>query len=199
MTWMPAPPPPAPGPPPVSRLTGRQLVRSFGAIAVLTLAASVVGSLDWPLPERVYGGWQVGAVPGALTALLAISTGVCVVVAALTVHDARVPLGSPAGLVWLGIVLAAAAALVFNALVLAADADENVGALIPIFHWAFTLVPGLLAGVALSRRGGAATTAAALGTGVVTLPLFALGFALFASREPFASRSSPRASRSPAR
>jgi hypothetical protein len=114
-----------------------------------------------------------------------VGTVVCLLVAtALVVRDARVRLGSPAGLTWLGIVLAAAAALVFNALVLAADADETVGAIIPIFHWAFTLVPGLLAGAALVRHGAAAAAAGALGSGVVTTPLFALGFALFWSREP---------------
>jgi hypothetical protein len=170
--------------PPVSRLSPAQLARSIGAIVVLTLAASVVGTLDWPLPERVYGGWQVAAVPWALVALLVAGTAVCLLVAtALTVRDARLPLGSPAGLTWLGIVLAAAAALVFNALVLAADADEMVGVIIPIFHWAFTLVPGLLAGALLFRRGAAVAQAATLGTGVVTVPLFALGFALFFSPE----------------
>jgi hypothetical protein len=45
-------------------------------------------------------------------------------------------------------------------------------------------VPAVLAGAVVAPR-GAAATAAALSTGVVTVPLFALGWALLASRVPF--------------
>lgn len=83
--------------------------------------------------------------------------------------------------------MVAAGALVFNALVLAADASQEAGPVIPVFHWQFTLVPALLAGAVGATRGAAAATAAALGSGVVTLPLFPLGWALMASRFPFPS------------
>lgn len=153
---------------------------------MLTLAATAIGLRHWALPERVFGGWQVGAVPGSLAALVLITTVVCLAVGiATTVHDAGLRLRDPAFAVWLVVVLLAAAALVWNALVLAADAAVVVGAIIPIFHWAFTFVAALLAGLAARRRRPATTLAVALGTGVVTVPLFALGFSLFASREAF--------------
>jgi hypothetical protein len=89
----------------------------------------------------------------------------------------------PAALGWLGIAVAAAAALVVNALVSAAESRAPVGAVIPVLHWLFTLVPALLAGAVTVRRGGAAPGVAALGTGVVTVPLFGLGWAQLVSRE----------------
>jgi hypothetical protein len=173
-------------PPPVSRIPRGQLLGTVGVITVLTGVAVVVGARPWALPERVLGGWQVAAVPGSLIALLAVSTVVCLVVAtALTMRGERLRPSRPAGVAWLAIVVVAAGALVFNALVLAADASYVVGAIIPVLHWLFTLVPALLAGAVSARRGAAAAAIAALGTGVVTVPLFALGWALFASREPF--------------
>jgi hypothetical protein len=177
---------PVVGPPPVSRMPRRELTVTVAAIAVLTLAATMGGVRNWALPERVFGGWQVADVPLSLAVLLAVSTLVCVVAAtALTVRTTRLRLGEPAGLIWQLIAIVAAGALVFNALVMAADASYESGAVIPVFHWLFTLVPALLAGVVVAPRGAAATTAAALGTGVVTVPLFALGWALLASRQPF--------------
>ncbi len=153
---------------------------------MLTLGATVVGQLDWAVPERVLGGWQVAGVPASLTALVLITAGICGAVgAATTLHDAGLRFSDPAFVVWLVIVLLGAAALVWNALVLAADAAVVVGALIPVFHWAFTFVPALGAGLAARTRKPATALAAALGTGVVTVPMFALGFSLFASREPF--------------
>ena len=144
------------------------------------------GALPWALPERAFSGWQVADVPGSLAALLAVGTVVCLVTATgVTFRTTGLRLGEPAGAAWLAIAGAAAGALVWNALVLAADADYVVGALIPVLHWAFSLVPALLAGAVTARRGSAAAGAAALGTGIVTLPLFALGFALFSSRESF--------------
>ena len=161
-------------------------LRTIAATAVLTLGAAAVGHRDWAVPERVFAGWQVAAVPASLTALVVVCTVVCVAVgAATTVHDAGLRLRDPAFGAWLVVVLLAGAALVWNALVLAGDAAVVVGALIPIFHWAFTFVPALGAGLAARRCRPAATLAVALGTGVVTVPLFALGFALFASREAF--------------
>jgi hypothetical protein len=146
-----------------------------------------VGQRDWAVPERVLSGWQVAAVPPSLTALLLVATAGCVVVGAgTTLRDGDLRPRDPAFLVWLVLVLAAAAALVWNALVLAADAEFVVGALIPVFHWAFTFVPALLAGVAARERRPQTALAVALGTGVVTVPLLGLGFSLFASRESFA-------------
>jgi hypothetical protein len=81
----------------------------------------------------------------------------------------------------------AAAALFWNSLVMAADAEFETGALIPVFHWAFTFVPALGAGLAARRRGSSTPLRLALGTGVVTVPLFAIGWSLFGSRDAFAA------------
>jgi hypothetical protein len=51
-----------------------------------------------------------------------------------------------------------------------------------VFHWLFTFVPALLAGLVARRRGKAAATTAALATAAVTLPLLGLGWSLLASR-----------------
>jgi hypothetical protein len=155
---------PVAGPPPVSRMPRSELTVTVAVIAVLTVAATVVGTLEWPLPERVSGGWQIADIPTSLIALLTVSTLICLLAAtALTVRSPGLRLGEPAALGWLLIALSAAGALVFNALVLAADAAVVVGALIPVFHWLFTLVPALLAGAVAARRGSAAATAAAHG------------------------------------
>ena len=176
------------GPPPVSRLPRADLAALLAGTVGLTVAAAGVGSLPWALPERVFGGWQVADVPASLAALLAVSTALCLITGtALVLRGARLRLAEPAGLTWLAIVVVAAGALVFNALVLAADASQEAGPVIPVFHWLFTLVPALLAGAVGATRGAAAATAAALGSGVVTLPLFTLGWALMASRFPFPS------------
>ncbi|MET0765621.1 MAG: hypothetical protein ABWY29_12205 [Blastococcus sp.] len=177
---------PVAGPPPVSGIPRSELMLTLAVIAVLTVAATMLGLHEWAQPERVFGGWQVAEVPATLAAMLAGSTVVCLVAAtALTVRTPRLRLGEPAGLAWLGIVVAAAAALVVNALVLAADASDESGPVIPVLHWLFTLVPALLAGAAAAPRGAAVAGKAALGTGVVTVPLFALGWALLASRQTF--------------
>ena len=154
------------------------------ATAVLTVGAILAGQRDWAVPERVLRDWQVAAVPSSLTALVLGLTATCLLVgAAVTLRDAALRPRDPVFPVWLAVSLLAAAALVWNALVLAADAEFETGALIPVFHWAFTFVPALLTGFAARGLGAGRAVAAALGTGVVTLPLFGLGWSLLGSRE----------------
>jgi hypothetical protein len=105
---------------------------TLAGTAVLTVVAILVGQRDWAVPERVLRDWQVTAVPPSLTALVLGLTATC---------------------------LLAAAALIRNALVMAAD------------------------GFAARGLGAGRAVAAALGTGVVTLPLFGLGWSLFSPRE----------------
>ena len=160
---------------------------TIAVLAVLTVAAVLLGQRDWAVPERVLGGWQVGDVPSSLTVLLLAVTAVCLVAGAWAVlRDARLAPRDPAFAVWVLVSLLAAAALLWNALVLAADAEFETGAIIPVLHWAFTFVPALLVGLAARNRGVARAVAAALATGVVTVPLFGLGWSLFASREAMA-------------
>ena len=63
------------------------------------------------------------------------------------------------------------------------DSEFETGATIPVFHWAFTFFPALLAGLAARDLGAGPAVAASLGTGVVTLPLFGLGWSFLSSRE----------------
>jgi hypothetical protein len=161
---------------------------TMGATAVLTVVAVLLGQRDWAVPERVLRDWQVAAVPSSLTALVLGVTGICLLAgAAVTLRDAAVRPRDPVFLVWSAVSLLAAAALVWNALVLAADSRFETGAIIPVLHWAFTFVPALATGLAARNRGPHRAVAAALGTGVVTLPLFGLGWSLLSSRDPIAA------------
>ena len=158
-------------------------------IVSLTVAAAAVGGRRWPLPDRVVGGWQVEAVPASLAALLATTSAVCLVLASvLTLRVTRLRPIEPAGLAWLGVVLVTAGALAWYALVMAANGGSaNFGPYIPVLDWGFTSVPAFLAGRLTARRGSAVAALAAVGTAVVTLPLYALGVALLGSRDPFAA------------
>lgn len=176
--------PPAPSPSDPSAARPRLPWATVVATAVLTVAAILLGQRDWAVPERVLRDWQVAAVPSSMTALVLGVAATCLLVgAAVTLRGAALRPRDRAFLVWLVVCLLAAAALIWNALVMAADAEFETGAIIPIFHWAFTFVPALLVGIVARGLGPARAVAAALGTGVVTLPLFGLGWSLLSSRE----------------
>ncbi|SDF04760.1 hypothetical protein SAMN05660662_0862 [Blastococcus aurantiacus] len=175
---------PPPSSPPADRARVDLPWPTILAVAVLTVGAVLLGQRDWAVPERVLRDWQVADVPSSLTALVLGVTATCLLVgSAVTLRGAALRPRDPVFLVWLAVSLLAAAALIWNALVLAADAEFQTGALIPVFHWMFTFVPALLTGLAARNRGAVRAVAAALGTGVVTVPLLGLGWSLFASRE----------------
>jgi hypothetical protein len=145
-------------------------------MVVLTLLVTGAGLLPWPRPALSQTtAWMVSDVPGPLWALVLGLAVLCIVVASTV--TARV-LGTDrrdgAFLAWSALVLVTAAALVWNALYAAALSTTSFGAVIPIFHWLFTFAPAVLAGGLFTRRGRRARMAAALGTGVVTVPLFHL-------------------------
>ena len=71
--------------------------------------------------------------------------------------------------------------LAWNGLYTAALSATEPGPVIPVFHWLFTFAPALLAAALFIRRGRRERRAAALGTGVVTVPLLALSWALLDS------------------
>jgi hypothetical protein len=151
-----------------------------GVAAVLTVLACLVGTLRWPAPRRTTSGWQVADVaPSLLTVVIATGL-VCLVVAALLV-PAR-SLGSPAvAATWWGVAVASVFSQVWNDLYLAALADT--GGIIPVFLWLFTFAPALLVGLVARRHGRTVHLRATIATGVVTLPLLALGWALAAATE----------------
>jgi hypothetical protein len=150
--------------------------------AALAVLAAVVGLLSWPPPVRTLSGWQIAEVPGSLWLLLVVTTVACLAVAAvMTVRATGVGATDPLAWAWGALVLLAAATLVWNALYSAALSATESGPIIPIFHWLFTFAPALVAGWFFSHRGRGARWAAALGTGVVTVPLLAVSWALLDS------------------
>jgi hypothetical protein len=158
------------------------------ATAVLTALVTVLGLLPWPRPYLVgttESSWAIAGVRPAMwglvigVAMICVVTGV-VVTSRLTGLRAWFPLG----VAWLALVLMTAAALVWNALHSAALSAMEFGAIIPIFHWLFTFAPAVLAGALFLRRGRQARYVAAMGTGVVTVPLFHLGALLLTRDAP---------------
>jgi hypothetical protein len=159
-------------------------------VVVLGLAGAALGAVPGPRPRWTgAGGWLVDSVPGSLWALTLGTTGACAVGGLLLVRRAaRLRWTDPALAGWLLVVLTAGAALLWRSLYDAALSTIEFGALIPVLDRAYTLVPAVLAGVVGVRRGRDARIALALGTGLVTLPAFALGTALvFAGGGPGAA------------
>ncbi|MGY1634871.1 hypothetical protein ACI784_24480 [Geodermatophilus sp. SYSU D01186] len=155
-----------------------------GVAAVLTVAAAVVGALPWPSPERTRSGWQVADVPPSLWGLVVGAALLCLVAAGLLVRPRSLP-GRLAPVTFWLVCLASVFALGWDALYAAALSDGTSGAVIPVFHWLFTSVPAFVVGLAVRDAGPRTQLRATLGTAVVTLPLFTLGWALLAP--PWAS------------
>ncbi|TWH72590.1 hypothetical protein JD78_01106 [Modestobacter roseus] len=151
---------------------------SLGAAAVLlTAAAGVVGSLDWPAPRRTMSGWQVADVPTSLLALVVGTALVCLTVAATLTRPWA--LGSTtAAATWVVLAAASTFAQGWNDVYFAA-LGSGEGPVIPVFDWLFTFVPVLLVGVAARPLGRRAHLRATLGMGTLVLPLLALGWALY--------------------
>jgi hypothetical protein len=146
---------------------------------VLTLLAAVVGTAPWPLPPAP-SGWRVADVPPSLLVLVVGTAGVCLAVAGALVRPASLP-GRVVPALWWLVVLAAAVALGWNALHSAALSDIVVGAVLPALDWLFTFLPAAVVGLATRRAGPRPQLRAMLGTAVVTVPLFTLGWALLDS------------------
>ncbi|WNV73686.1 hypothetical protein [Geodermatophilus sp. DSM 44513] len=149
------------------------------AAGVLALGATLLGSLPWPRPRWAgASAWLLADVPVSL-GVVVLATAVGCVGTAVRLTGSVEPLrrGDVRTWLWLALLLIAAAALVWNALYAAALSTIAFGAVIPVFHWLFTFLPAVLAGALFASR-GQARWSAALGTGVVTVPLFALSWAL---------------------
>jgi hypothetical protein len=150
------------------------------AVALTCVAAAVGALVAWPSPERTTSGWQVADVPPSTAGLVLGAAVLCLALAAALVRPRSLP-GRLAPATWWSLALASAFALAWNAAYSAALSAAVVGAVIPVFHWLFTFVPALVAGLTTRAAGSRAQLRATLGTAVVTLPLFALGWALLAS------------------
>lgn len=150
---------------------------------VLTCATTVLGALvPWPSPARTTSGWQVADVPASTAGLVAGAAVLCLVVAAVLVRPGSLP-GRAAAVTWWVLALASAFALAWNALYSAALSAVASGAVIPVFHWLFTFVPAVVVGLTTRAAGPRAQLRATLGTALVTVPLFALGWALLLSSD----------------
>ncbi len=134
----------------------------LAAIAALTALTTMLG---------------LASTASALWALVAAVTLLCVVTAiVLTERTTGLRQGEPGASALVALLVVSASALMWNAVYAGSvSGDEPV---IPIFHWLFTLVPALLSVAIVRRRSRHIRVAAALSTGVVTLPLFALGWSL---------------------
>ena len=165
---------------PADRPTSRADAYLLGAVAIgLTVVVSAAGGLGWPTPARTSSGWQVADVPpGLLVLLLAVGLA-CPALAAVLARPWtwRAP---RAAAVWWVLVLLSVFAGVWNDLYYAALSGEP-GPVIPVFDWLFTSVPALVAALLTRSRGRALQLRAALGTAVVSLPLLALGAALYSA------------------
>jgi hypothetical protein len=162
-----------------------------GVIAATTLARAValvaLGDQPWPLPDRDAGG--VTAVPQPLLHFVLLCAAACTWSAGRVVRPAQV-LRSPAAVrIWWLVLAGAALVSGTAALSLAsyAGTEQRPGQL--LVCCAVPLLPAVLAGVLARDDGRPARIRAALGTGIVTLPMTALGWALLAS--PAAAPAGP--------
>ena len=172
--------PAAPAPVPVPRARA-------GRIALVTVALAVVLALlaaqPWPLPERT--GGAVSDVPRSLLNFLVLAAGACLWAAGRATRPRETFRSPAAARVWWTTVVLAAAVSVAAALSMASYAGEGERPGGLLVRWMVPFAPALVAGVLARTDGRAARVRAALGTGVVTLPLFALGWALVAASGAF--------------
>lgn len=153
-----------------------------GIAVALTALACLVGALGWLQPQRTPGGWQVADVPSSLLAVV-VGTGlVCLAVAAVALR--RPPFGSSAvaATFWV-MALVSVFAQGWNDVYLAALADPAGGPIIPVFDWLFAFVPAAVVGAVARHRGRTTHLRATIGSGIVTLPMHGLGWALYGAAE----------------
>ncbi|MGY1749406.1 hypothetical protein [Modestobacter sp. SYSU DS0511] len=148
------------------------------ALTGLTVLLTLLGRQPWQLPGRDGGG--VSDVPQSLVSFLLISVALCLLSARL-VRPASVLSDPRAVRLWWGLLAGSAAVSATAVLSLASyststerPADLLVRCLVPV-------VPAVLAGVLAAGAGRAARVRLALGTGLVTVPLAGLGWALLSS------------------
>jgi len=157
----------------------RRLLAMIAVGAGLTVVLALLGSQPWELPHR--DGGAVSDVPQSLLTFLLLCAAGCCWVAGRLAQPVET-LGSPAATrLWWGLVAGAALVSIAAALSLASYAGTGVRPADLLVRCAVPVVPAVLAGVLAREAGRAARIRLALGTGLVTLPLGALGWALLGS------------------
>jgi hypothetical protein len=162
---------------PAARLVHPLVLAAVGA--GLTVVLALLGRQPWQLPQRDDGG--VSTVPQSLLTFLVLCAVVCVWVAGRLVRPAETLRATAAAHMWWAVVAGAALVSLAADLSLASFAGTGQRPTDLPLRCAVPLVPAVLAGVLARRDGRAARIRVALGTGLVTLPLGALGWALLSS------------------
>jgi hypothetical protein len=161
----------------------RAVESRWAPLLATTTALAVVFALlagqRWPLPTRVAGA--VSDVPQSLVTFLLVCAGACLWAAGKATRPAETFRSVTSAQLWWVLTAGAALVSITAGLSLAADAGAHLQPTALLARWLVPAVPAVLAGVLARRDGRAARIRAALGTGVVTLPLFAVGWALYAS------------------
>jgi hypothetical protein len=174
-----APPPALPVQVPAVTVPSANAFGIAGTTVALAVVLALLGSQDWPLPGRTAGG--VADVPSSLVHFLVVAAGLCLWAAGRVTRPSRTFRSPTAASVWWAVVAAAAFVSLTAALSLASWGGAGTHPADLLVRWTVPFVPALLGGMLARRDGRAARVRAALGTGVVTLPLFALGWALLGS------------------
>jgi hypothetical protein len=147
--------------------------------ATLAVVLGLLAGQPWPLPGRTAGA--VSDVPQSLVCFLLVCAGACLWAAGKATRPAETFRSRSSAMLWWGVAAGAAVVSVAADLSLAADAGAHLQPTALLARWLVPVVPAVLAGVLARRDGRGARVRAALGTGAVTLPLFAVGWALYAS------------------
>ena len=166
----------------VAAETAPRPVRSAGllvGLAALTVVLVLLGRQEWQLPGRDAGG--ITDVPQSLVTFLLVSAGLCLWVAGRLVRPTATLRSATAGQLWWALVGGAALVTLAADVSLASFAGTGQRPTDLVVRCAVPLVPALLAGFLARDAGRAARVRAALGTGLVTVPLTALGWALLSS------------------
>jgi hypothetical protein len=147
--------------------------------AVLAVVLALLAGQRWQLPVRTAGA--LSSVPQSLVSFLLVCAGTCLWVAGRATRPAETFRSPASAQLWWVLTAGAAVVSVAADLSLAADAGSHLPPTALLARWLVPFVPAVLAGVLARRDGRAARVRAALGTGAVTLPLFAAGWGLYAS------------------
>jgi hypothetical protein len=147
--------------------------------AALTVMLTLLGRQAWQLPHRQPGG--VTDVPQSLLTFLLLCAATCVWVAGRAERPAETLPSAGAVRLWWALLAGTALVSVAAALSLASYAGTGERPADLVVRCAVPLMPGVLAGALAAGR--AARIRAALCTGLVTVPLCALGWALLSSSE----------------
>jgi hypothetical protein len=145
----------------------------------LTLGLALLGRQPWQLPERT--GGALSEVPQSLVTFLLVCAAACVWTAGRLVRPAQL-LRSPAAVrMWWALLAGATVVSLAAGLSLASLAGTGQQSGDLLVRWALPVVPAVLAGALAADAGRAARIRVALGTGLVTVPLAGLGWALLSS------------------